>query len=502
MNLSTIFIIASILIIIVRYLIKKSLSDDNDEQEIPKIPKIPPLPDFVKRDPQTGEMIMDIIFESSSNVDAVYLFLDTETTGLPKFRDAKPEDLNSMPRIVQISWTLLDSNFKGVNTETCYLKQDAPIPKEAIKIHGIDDKMIEEKGEDQKSVFEKLLSDINKTKYIIAHNVEFDIPIIESEFIRYGLKSPFKDKKKLCTMKEGASFCKIPNYSGRGYKYPKLEELLEHCYFPGWSNIKILEAHNAKTDVAITAKCFIKLKELGYFKGDDEIYEKSKEDNNGKVITFTGDYINQRELSNCNVGDYVTLWTQPDMNRVIIYAPGSAGGMGQLGIVPEKYFKTIQAHILRQKDYGMSGPSTNNYDATILNISRSSCTIEIKLFSPEEHEKIIMDMIDQEKKATKASLEKHYKMIKPVEIKFSMLQPIELNLGNLKLKIFEKEYYIEHPYYYKLQLVDETNKVVAETFSQKDKVFRVVKGYYNGQKMVLTKIETKRDYLNVFISGE
>jgi DNA polymerase III epsilon subunit-like protein len=240
------------------------------EEEVTKLEqeadKIPPLPDFVSRDPETGEMIMNFHIESSETNIGEYLIVDTETTGLPRVRDAKPDELDYMPRIVQISWYLLDSSFKNVNAENCYLKQDAPIPKEAIKIHGITDAIIEEKGEDPKSVFEKLLLDIRKAKYVVAHNIDFDIPIIESEFIRLGMKKPFRGKNKLCTMKGGTSFCKIPRYSGRGYKYPKLEELLEHCYFPGWSNIRITEAHNSSVDVAITTKCFIKLKELGYLK--------------------------------------------------------------------------------------------------------------------------------------------------------------------------------------------------------------------------------------------
>jgi hypothetical protein len=239
----------------------------------------------------------------------------------------------------------------------------------------------------------------------------------------------------------------------------------------------------------------------------DEVDKEIAHDNNfGQEITFFVANISLDVLSTCEDGDYVSLWTQPDMNRVIIYAPGSVGGSGQLGIVPDKYFKTIQAHILAEKSFGNSELSLPYYDATIIDISGSSCKIKIKLYSPEEHEKLTMDFIEQEKKAIKADLEKPNKMKKPILIEFPLKQPKEQNLENLKLKIFEKEYYVEHPFDYKLQLVDDTDKVVSETVSQKDKVFRVVKGYYNGQKMILTKIEMIRkwgtDYLGVLISSE
>jgi hypothetical protein len=239
---------------------------------------------------------------------------------------------------------------------------------------------------------------------------------------------------------------------------------------------------------------------------------KPEEGKSSNEIIFTLTNINRSVLSNYEVGDYVNLWTQPDMNRVIIYAPGSVGGSGQLGIVPDKYFKTIQAHILGENNYGMSGPSMHNYDATIVNISALGCAIRIKLFTPEEHKKMIADIIDQEKKTIKADLEKHYKMTKPVLIQFNIahikivnLEDLKLkvvNPENLKLKIFEKEYYIEHPSDYKLQLVDDTDKIVAETYSQKDKVFRVVKSFYNGQQMILMKIDYEGDHLNVLIGAE
>ena len=229
---------------------------------------------------------------------------------------------------------------------------------------------------------------------------------------------------------------------------------------------------------------------------------ETAEDYFGKVISFTLDNISQKILTNCKNGDYVNLWTKADMDKVMIYAPNSIGGSGQLGIVPSKYSKIIKTHILGQKEYGFSGPSTNNYDASITNVSGSSCTVGIKLYSAKEHERIIQDMINRDKAATKADLDKKYKMTKPVEIKFDLKRTDVANFDNLKLKVFEKEFYIEYPYDFKLQLLDGNNRLVAETVSQKEKVSRIVKGFYNGQKISITKVEKERDYLKTTISGE
>ena len=40
----------------------------------------------------------------------MYLFFDTETTGLPKNWNAPIQNVNNWPRMVQIAWLLYDNN--------------------------------------------------------------------------------------------------------------------------------------------------------------------------------------------------------------------------------------------------------------------------------------------------------------------------------------------------------------------------------------------------------
>ncbi len=229
---------------------------------------------------------------------------------------------------------------------------------------------------------------------------------------------------------------------------------------------------------------------------------KKADDYFGQEITFRLSNPSTSVLAGCKKGDYVNLWTKPEMDRVNIYAPNSIGGSGQLGTIPSNYFKIVKTHILGQKDFGFSGPSTNNYDASIIDITSSSCTISIQLFSHEQHERRIHEMIEKDKLATKIELEKKYKMSKPVEIKFDLKRTKTAELDKLRLKIFDKEYYIEHPHDYKLQLIDDNNEVIGETFSQKDKVFRVVKAHLNGQPLKIQKLEKSSDHFKTLIVGE
>lgn len=262
------------------------------------------------------------------------------------------------------------------------------------------------------------------------------------------------------------------------------------------NNLEVIDIVEISVQYILVGGNISKMGFFNFFK------DETAEDYFGKVISFTLDNISKRDLANCKNGDYVNLWTKSDMDKVMIYAPNSVGGSEQLGIVPGKYAKIIKAHILGQKDYGFSGPSTNNYDASITNVSGSRCTIEIKLYSAKEHGRIIQNMINRDRAATKADLNKKYKMTKPVEIKFDFKMTSVTDFKSLKLKVFEKEFYIEYPYDFKLQLIDGNNRIVAETVSQKEKVARIVKAFYSGQRISITKIEKERDYLKTTISGE
>ncbi|MDE0559685.1 hypothetical protein OU792_06780 [Algoriphagus sp. NF] len=229
-----------------------------------------------------------------------------------------------------------------------------------------------------------------------------------------------------------------------------------------------------------------------------------KKANNSKIkeISFLLNNLDKTVLAGCKKGDYVNLWTKPEMDQVFIYAPGTIGGAGKLGIVPAKFFKSIKAHILGKQDFGFSGPLTNNYDATIIDLSLSSCTISIQLFSAEEQKRRINEMIEKDKQSLREELEKKYRMSKPVEIQFELKEKGFSDSEGLKIKVLDKNYYCENPYECKLQLVNDKNVILAETFSQKGKVLRIVKAYFNNQELKIEKIKQFQHYLNVVISPD
>lgn len=187
----------------------------------------------------------------------MYLFFDTETTGLPRNYKAPASDTDNWPRLVQIAWRLHDEKGKVLDAQEYIIKPEGfTIPKEASNVHRITTERALEDGVALQMVLDDFALLIEEASYVVAHNISFDEKIIGAEFIRKGVSNKLDQRKKICTMHSTTDFCKLPgNY---GYKWPKLQELHQKLFGEEFE-----EAHDAAADIDATAKCFWKLKELG-----------------------------------------------------------------------------------------------------------------------------------------------------------------------------------------------------------------------------------------------
>ncbi len=222
----------------------------------------------------------------------------------------------------------------------------------------------------------------------------------------------------------------------------------------------------------------------------------------GKKITFSPDGIHYINLKTCKIGDYVSLWTNTEVENVFIYSPTSLNGSGNIGFVPLKYKNTIKKHLLGMNHYGMSGPCTNNYDATIIELSNNSCTIEVLFYSPEEHKKRIDNLILRYRNDLDEKLSAKYQLKKPIELSFTLINPDVKHLNDLSLNVFDKEHYLSDPYILQIQLLS-NNKLIGElTRSERDKILRIIKSKYNNQKLKVSTIRKKKDKITVLIEPE
>lgn len=102
------------------------------------------------------------------------------------------------------------------------------------------------------------MEDAGNSSLLIGHNLSFDKKIVGAELIRMGYLDTLKNKPSFCTMESTVNFCKISNYIGYGYKFPKLQELYRKLFRQNFGN-----EHDASADVAATFKCFWELKKRG-----------------------------------------------------------------------------------------------------------------------------------------------------------------------------------------------------------------------------------------------
>jgi len=187
----------------------------------------------------------------------MYLFFDTETTGKPRNWKAPATDTNNWPRMVQIAWLFFDENRQLIDAQDHIIQPEGyTIPKEVTKIHGISTEMAIEKGVDLAKTLETFKKLIDKTEYVIAHNISFDDKIVSAEFHRKKINHRLSLSEQICTMQAGTDFCKIP---GRyGYKWPTLSELHITVFGKDFS-----DQHNARADTQACANCFFEMMDLG-----------------------------------------------------------------------------------------------------------------------------------------------------------------------------------------------------------------------------------------------
>ncbi|MFA4860963.1 exonuclease domain-containing protein [Methanoregula sp.] len=188
----------------------------------------------------------------------VHLFLDTETTGLPK---SSENAADKYPRVVQLAWALYDTDGTCTSRNSFIIYPvDFTIPRCAARIHGITTERAKKEGTSLHTVLPQFNADVEKAATVIAHNLAFDLPVVTTEFLRCRLETNLHEKQKFCTMRntEIISWCRLPTKSGTRYKWPTLTELHRQVFGSEFSG-----SHDAGADVEACARCYFALKARG-----------------------------------------------------------------------------------------------------------------------------------------------------------------------------------------------------------------------------------------------
>ena len=196
----------------------------------------------------------------------MFLVFDTETTGLPKNYNAPLTDFDNWPRMVQLAWQVHDDKGRFVENHNYIIQPEGfEIPIDAKMVHHISTKYATEHGKPLDEVLDIFLQSASKVTHFVGHNIDFDLCILDCEFLRKKGENPLPNWRKVdtCTEKT-AEFCQLPGGKGGKFKLPRLEEFHQILF-----GEKFGDAHNAAADVEATARVFLELVRRGILDAND-----------------------------------------------------------------------------------------------------------------------------------------------------------------------------------------------------------------------------------------
>ena len=190
----------------------------------------------------------------------MYLFFDTETTGLPDFN--YPDRLDYQPHIVQLAALLTDGDGREHGFFKTLIRPDGwEIPAAAAAVHGISTGDCAAFGVSihlAMVLFTKLSAN---ARVIVAHNIRFDAFVTKVEMRRLGKSEFAVGQDQFCTMEAASPIVNLPptdRMLAAGINKPKSPRLEECVRF--FFDEDLEGAHDAMADVRACARVFFELR--------------------------------------------------------------------------------------------------------------------------------------------------------------------------------------------------------------------------------------------------
>jgi DNA polymerase-3 subunit epsilon len=187
------------------------------------------------------------------------LFLDTETTGLYRFRD--DPDSPEQPHLVQLAAAVYDREGRIMSSLDVIVRPESwVIPEESAHVHGINQEKALQYGLGRRAVLAMFSQLCRISTCAVAFNMEFDENVLRSQFHREMVKpESFQAIPRLCAMRAATNVCKIPHEKANRsqYKWPSLMQAHEILLGKPFER-----AHNAQADMEALARVTFELVRL------------------------------------------------------------------------------------------------------------------------------------------------------------------------------------------------------------------------------------------------
>lgn len=187
-----------------------------------------------------------------------YLVFDATPISKPKSYSAPFSDTFAWPRLIHLSWIVLDDQLKPLSDHDYVVAPEGfTIDDTIAEFAVLDVEEVQEKGRPLAEVLQAFDDSLKEADYVFAHNMNASEKVVGAEFLRAGIEGHLFKTERYCLMQEGTYFCKLPSRTG-GYKWPSLRELHISCF-----NSSYKPVNNAKADVIAATRSFIYLMKKG-----------------------------------------------------------------------------------------------------------------------------------------------------------------------------------------------------------------------------------------------
>ena len=200
------------------------------------------------------------------------IFYDTETTGLPLFKE--PSEHPGQPHIVQIAALLVDLDTRQtISSMDVVIRPNGwTIPDEVAAVHGITTERAEAVGIEEVTALDMFMALwAGPGRLRIAHNEQFDARILRIALKRFHdqpgevlpISDTWKEGQANCTAKLATPICQIPPTAKmvkagfNKFKTANLSEAYKH-----FTGRELENAHSAMADVMACRDVYFAIQDL------------------------------------------------------------------------------------------------------------------------------------------------------------------------------------------------------------------------------------------------
>ncbi|MBD2770424.1 3'-5' exonuclease [Hymenobacter sp. BT664] len=183
------------------------------------------------------------------------LFVDTETSGVPRDWNKPYSSRDTWPHIAQLAWVVCTADGREVKAENHYIQpSDYDMDPASGSIHGLTLEFLRAHGQPRHAVMQRLQRDLLAYQpLVVAHFMQLDFHMMGVSFHRAGLANPLEQLPTFCTMRATGPLVRYPTQS-----FLRLGELYQRLFHE-----PLQREHDALADARATARCYFELRRQG-----------------------------------------------------------------------------------------------------------------------------------------------------------------------------------------------------------------------------------------------